>query len=99
MTAKPCGVRGVRGSTPTKTIKRFNTVLLALGLAFLLHLIEKTGWRELELQFRVLGSGSHSWLAALYSPASERERPHCNYGFASPFPLATLSHEHGWLGH
>lgn len=57
MTVKPCRVRGIQGSSSTKTIKRFNTVLLALGLAFLLYLIEKTGRRELELQFRVLGSG------------------------------------------
>src|SRR3954470_23856947 len=38
-------------------MKRFNTVLLVLGLAFLLYLIEKTGWRELWLQLRVLGWG------------------------------------------
>ena len=38
-------------------MKRFNTVPLALGLPFLLCLIEKTGWRRLALQFRVLGWG------------------------------------------
>lgn len=38
-------------------MKRFNTVLLALGLVFLLHLIETTGWRQLALQFRALGWG------------------------------------------
>jgi hypothetical protein len=38
-------------------MRRFNTVLLALGLLFLLYLLEKTGWRQLALQFRVLGWG------------------------------------------
>jgi uncharacterized protein (TIRG00374 family) len=41
----------------TRKVKRFNTVLLVLGLAFLLYLIEKTGWRELWQQLRVLGWG------------------------------------------
>jgi hypothetical protein len=38
-------------------MKCFNTVLLALGHLFPLRLIEKTGWRQLALQFRVPGWG------------------------------------------
>jgi uncharacterized membrane protein YbhN (UPF0104 family) len=38
-------------------MKRFNTVLLALGFGCLLYLIEMTGWRQLWHQFTALGWG------------------------------------------
>jgi len=38
-------------------MKCFNTVLLALGLAFVVYLVERTGWKQLWQQLRILGWG------------------------------------------